>query len=129
MYRNKKSGIVGIVITIIILILIVIFSNGEKNASFIENVAANLIMPVQNGLTYLKNKLSGNNTFFTDINNLKEENKELTKKNNELEQSLRELENIKTQNKTLKEYLNLTEKYGEYKTIPGYVINKDIINY
>ena len=30
MYRNKKSGIVGIVITIIILILIVIFSNGEK---------------------------------------------------------------------------------------------------
>ena len=91
MYRNKKSGIVGIVITIIILILIVIFSNGEKNASFIENVAANLIMPVQNGLTYLKNKLRGNNTFFTDINNLKEENKELTKKNNELEQSLREL--------------------------------------
>ena len=86
MYRNKKSGIVGIVITIIILILIVIFSNGEKNASFIENVAANLIMPVQNGLTYLKNKLSGNSTFFTDINNLKEENKELTKKNNELEQ-------------------------------------------
>ena len=129
MYRNKKSGIVGIVITIIILILIVIFSNGEKNASFFENAAANLIMPVQNGLTYLKNKLSGNSTFFTDINNLKEENKELTKKNNELEQSLRELENIKTQNETLKEYLNLTEKYGEYKTIPGYVINKDISNY
>ena len=67
MYRNKKSGIVGIVITIIILILIVIFSNGEKNASFFENAAANLIMPVQNGLTYLKNKLSGNSTFFTDI--------------------------------------------------------------
>ena len=129
MYRNKKSGIVGIVITIIILILIVIFSNGEKNASFFENAAANLIMPVQNGLTYLKNKLSGNSTFFTDINNLKEENKELTKKNNELEQSLRELENIKTLNETLKEYLNLTEKYGEYKTIPGYIINKDISNY
>ena len=25
--------------------------------------------------------------------------------------------------------MNLTEKYGEYKTIPGYVINKDISNY
>ena len=36
---------------------------------------------------------------------------------------------IKTENETLKEYLNLTEKYGEYKTIPGYVINKDISNY
>lgn len=129
MYRNKKSGIIGIIITIIILILVVIFSNGEKGSSFLENVASNLVMPIQNGLTYLKNKIGGNNTFFTDINNLKEENKDLKEKNSELEQSLRELENIKTQNETLKEYLNLTEKYGEYKTIPGYIINKDISNY
>ncbi len=129
MYRNKKTGIIGIIITIIILVFIVIFSNGDKNNNFFQNALANLIMPVQNSLTYLKNKFSGNNTFFTDINNLKEENKVLKQKNSELEQSLRELENIKTQNETLKEYLNLTEKYGEYKTIPGYVINKDISNY
>ncbi len=129
MYRNKKAGIIGIIITIIILIIIVIFSNNDKDVSIFENVASKLIMPVQNGLTYLKNKISGNSTFFTDINNLKAENEELKKKNSELEQSLRELENIKTQNETLKEYLNLTEKYGEYKTIPGYVINKDISNY
>ena len=50
-------------------------------------------MPVQNGLTYLKNKISGNHTFFTDINNLKQENQELKNKNSELEQSLRELAN------------------------------------
>ena len=55
--------------------------------------------------------------------------KELKQKNSELEQSLRELENIKNQNETLTEYLNLSEKYGEYKTIPGYVINKEISNY
>ena len=129
MYRNKKGGIIGIIITIIILILVVIFSNGEKNTSFFENAATNLVMPIQNGLTYLKNKLSGNSTFFTDINNLKQENEELKQRNSELEQSLRELENIKTQNETLQEYLNLSEKYGEYTTIPGYVINKDISNY
>ena len=28
-----------------------------------------------------------------------------------------------------KEYLDLNKKYGEYKTIPAYVINKDISNY
>lgn len=129
MYKNKKAGIIGIIITIIILILIVIFSNGENNSSFFENGASNLVMPIQNGLTYIKNKISGNSTFFTDINDLNEENKKLKERNSELEQSLRELENIKTQNDTLKEYLNLTKKYGEYKTIPGYVINKDISNY
>ena len=129
MYKNKKAEIAGIVITIIILILIVVFSNADSETSFLENAASKLVMPIQNGLTYLKNGISGNSTFFTDINNLKQENEELKQKNSELEQSLRELENIKTENNTLKEYLNLTEKYGEYKTVPGYVINKDISNY
>ena len=129
MYKNKKAEIAGIVITIIILILIVVFSNADSETSFLENAASKLVMPIQNGLTYLKNGISGNSTFFTDINNLKQENEELTQKNSELEQSLRELENIKSENETLKEYLDLTEKYGEYKTVPAYIINKDISNY
>lgn len=129
MHKNKRSGLFGIIITIVILVLIVIFSNREANTSFFENIANKLVMPMQNGLTYLKNKISGNSTFFTDINNLKNENKELKDENSRLEQSLRELENIKTENETLKEYLGLTEKYGEYKTVPAYIINKDISNY
>ena len=129
MYKSKKAEIAGIVITIIILILIVVLSNVDSGASFIENAASKLVMPVQNGLTYLKNKISGNSTFFTDINNLKEENEELSQKNSELEQSLRELESIRSENETLKEYLGLTEKYGEYSTVPAYIINKDISNY
>lgn len=71
----------------------------------------------------------GNNTFFTDISNLEEENKQLKEKNSQLEQSLRELEIIKSENETLKEYVNLKDKYTEYEAIPGYVINKDISNY
>lgn len=130
MYKNKKNGILGIAITVIILIMLVILTNIENsNLSYIENVASKLVMPIQNGLTYLKNKINGNSTFFTDINDLKDENQELKKKNSELEQSLRELENIKTENETLKEYLNLTEKFNQYETIPGYVVNRDISNY
>ena len=86
-------------------------------------------MPIQNGLTYLKNKISGNNTFFTDINNLKVENEELKQENSKLEQSLRELEIIKAENSTLKEFVNLTDKYTTYNTVPAYVINRDISNY
>lgn len=129
MYSNKKNGIWGIIITVVILILLVCFSNIEANTSFFENIANKLVMPIQNTLVYLKNKVSGNSTFFTDINNLKTENENLKEKNSQLEQLLRELENIKSENETLKEYLGLTEKYGEYKTVPAYVINKDISNY
>ena len=35
MYKNKKAEIAGIVITIIILILIVIFSNADSQISFL----------------------------------------------------------------------------------------------
>ncbi len=130
MYKNKKSGILGIILTIIILIMLVILTNIENsNLSYIENVASKLVVPIQNGLTYLKNKINGNSTFFTDINDLKDENKQLKEKNSQLEQSLRELENIKTENETLKEYLSLTEKFSKYETIPGYVVNRDISNY
>lgn len=129
MYK-KKTSIVGIIITIVILILLVFLSNmNVENLSYIENVVTAIVMPIQNGLTYLKNKITGNNTFFTDISKLEQENEELKKKNRELETSLRELEILKSENTTLKEYLNLSENYSDYKTKPAYIISKDISNY
>lgn len=130
MYKNKKGGIIGTVIATIVLILLVILTNVEnKNLSYIENLANKLVTPIQNGLTYIKNKVNGNKSFFEDINSLKSENEKLKEKNNKLEESLREFETIKSQNETLKQYLQLAEKYKSYKTIPADVINRDISNY
>ena len=87
MYKKKKSGVVGIVVTVIVLILLVILSNIKiENLTFVENVFSTIVMPFQNGFTMLKNKISGNDTFFTDLDNLKNENEELKQKNSELEQ-------------------------------------------
>lgn len=130
MYNKKKKGIIGIIIAIVILIIIVTISNIKiNNLSYVEGTLNFFIMPVQNGLTYLKNWVSGNNSFFTDINNLKEENEKLKEENTKLEQSLREFEIVKSENTTLREYVNLKDKYTEYTTVPAYVINKDISNY
>ncbi|MDO5556620.1 MAG: rod shape-determining protein MreC [Clostridia bacterium] len=86
-------------------------------------------MPVQNGLVYLKNKVVGNSSFFEDIDKLKRENESLKDQKSEIEKSLREIEIIKAENATLKEYLNIKEKYSEYEIVPAYIINKDISNY
>ncbi len=130
MYNNKKGEMIGIIITIIILVLLVILSNTKlSNISFLGNALNNIVMPVQNGYTYLKNKIAGNTSFFSNIENLSDENKRLKEENSELEQKLRELEIIKSENETLKEYLELTEKYTSYTTIPAYIINKDVSNY
>lgn len=127
---NKKTGIVGIIITIIILIILVVVSNMNlQSLSYIENVVSTIVMPVQNGLTYLKNKVTGNHAFFDDINRLQQENESLKNRNTELEEQLREFEIVKNENDTLKEYLSLTEQYSDYQTKPAYIINKDFSNY
>ena len=128
--NRKKSGIAGIVITIILLIILVFISNLKLSKfSYIENAFSNIIMPIQSGITFIKNKLSGNDNYFATIDSLKEENEQLKQKNTQLEEALRQLEVIQSENSTLKEYLNLTEQYKSYNTVPAYVINKDTSNY
>lgn len=130
MYNNKKGGTIGIIITVVILVLLVILSNTELSSiSYLGNAVNSIVMPIQTGYTYLKNRIAGNTGFFTSIEELSSENEQLKQENSELEQKLRELEIIKAQNTTLKEYLALTEKYTSYTTIPAYIINKDISNY
>lgn len=128
--KSKKNSVIGIIITVIILITLVIVTNIKiEKWSDIGSAANVVVMPIQNALTYLKNKMAGNQSFFIDIDTVKNENQELRNQNNELEQKLRELELLKAENETLKQYVNLTDKYAEYTTIPGYVIQKDISNY
>lgn len=130
MYKKNRNKIVGIIISILILIVIVTMSNIKiDNLSYVQGLTNFFVMPIQNGLTYLKNWISGNNQFFTDVSKLKEENENLKQENSKLQQDLREFEIVKSENEILKEYVNLKDKYTQYSTVPAYVINKDISNY
>lgn len=129
MDRSKKSGKIGIFITIVILILLIVLTNIDTSKfSKGENIFNKIVMPIQNGLVYLKNKIAGNTSFFDNVDKLQEENDGLKEKNRELEEQLRELEIIKAENATLREYVNMADKYSDYKTVPGYIIDKDISN-
>lgn len=47
MFR-KKTGIIGIAITVIILIILVFLSNVQSGSlSYIENVLSSIVMPLQ----------------------------------------------------------------------------------
>ena len=130
MNRNKQTEFLGGIITLVILILLIFLSNVQLNKlSYLESVVSAITTPVQRVFTDLKNKAQGNQSYFSNMEALKTENEELRKTNSELETKLRELEVIKADNATLQEYMNLTQKYAEYQTIPAYVINKDVSNY
>ena len=123
MNRNKQTEILGEIITVIILILLIFLSNVETSKlSYLESVASTLVNPIQKVVTDMKNKVQGNTSYFSNLDQIKAENEELKKRN-------RELEMIKAENVTLQNYMNLKQKYASYNAIPAYVINKDVSNY
>ena len=127
---KNKAGMIGIIITIIILIVVVIVSNiSTGNLWAMESAVGKLFMPIQNGIIYLKNNITGNEQELSDIQTLKEENQKLKDENSQLQEQLRELEILKSENNTLKEYVNLKDKYSSYTTVPAYVIQRSLSNY
>ena len=129
MDKIKKKKIIASIITTILLTILVILTGTELNKfSYIEGIANKTVVPIQNALIHLKNKINKNSDFFENIDNLKNENDALKKENDELKSKLTELEIIKAENATLRAYADLTDKYTEYKEIPAYIISKDVSN-
>lgn len=130
MGENRHIGILGTIVTIIILILLILLTNVDTSKmSYLKSLGDKISRPIQVGFTNIKNKISGNTTYFSKMDELEQENKELKKENEDLSKSLREYEVIKAENESLKEKMNLTEKYAAYSTVSADVINKDISNY
>ena len=127
---NGKNSKVGIIITIILLVLLIIFSNIKNNVwGQITSPFTGIVRSAQGGFYYLKNKIKKNDDYFMSVDELKKENEQLKKENEELKINNMELASVKAENKTLKEYNNLVDKYQDNISIPGYVIQKDFSNY
>lgn len=129
MYKNKKNGLLGTVLIIGVLIILVITTNGNIDKfSNVENIFNKIITPVQNGFIYLKNKLANNNYFFENIESLESENAELKQQNKELMDKVNELQLVKAENDILRKYTSMAENNSEYTTVGAYIINKNISN-
>ena len=85
MGENRHIGILGTIITIIILILLILLTNVDTSKmSYFKSLGDKISRPIQIGFTNLKNKISGNDNYFLTMNELKRENKDLEKENEEL---------------------------------------------
>lgn len=126
--KNNKSNSVGTIIAIILLLVLIIFSNVRTDRNYIvTGTISKIFMPIQNMFYYIKEKVSSGNT--SDIASLKAENTKLKEENAKLKEEERELEILKSENNTLKEYVNLKNKYGNYSTQPADVILRAYSNY
>lgn len=130
MGENRHIGLLGTIVTIIILILLIVLTNVDTTEkSYFDSLVSSITLPFQTTFTNIKNKLSGNNNFFVNMDELKKQNEELKAENKKLSEQLIEYNVVKSENDILKEKMNLTEKYVDYSTISADVINKDVSNY
>ena len=128
--KTSKTNMIGTIITAVILIAVVVLSNiGTTQMSTAGNVISKVFMPIQNGVVYLKNKITKNDSAISDIDALKSENAKLKEENSKLTEQVRELEIIKAENDSLNDYMNLKNKYTNYDTVPASIVEKSISNY
>ena len=68
MGENRHVGLLGTIITIIILILLILLTNVDTSKdTYIGSLASSITAPFQTTFTKIKNKFSGNTSFFTSM--------------------------------------------------------------
>ena len=111
MKRNRQTQFLGGLITIIILIILIVLSNVDTTEkSFFDSLGNKLINPIQVTFTRVINKIKKNQSYYTDLEDLRSKNIKLEEENRELSEQVRELEILRSENKQLQEFMNLTEK-------------------
>lgn len=118
------------VIAIIVLFWGISLTNGKlRKVSAIESFLGNIIAIPQNGFIYLKNWFAGNEIFFSDVEELKQENRSLKEENENLRNKMMDYEILASENKTLKEEVRIQDSYLDYEVVIANVISDSVNNW
>ncbi|BCZ44694.1 cell shape-determining protein MreC [Clostridium gelidum] len=133
--RNKLA--VTIIVLSVTFLGLIVYTVKKENKSIIESGAGSALNPVQSLVYKGTNKVKETLDFFLNFSEVKEQNKELINKNQELENELATYSDLKEENDRLRGVLNFTEERNNYNYIPcdiieysggnfldGYVVNK-----
>lgn len=125
---KKRNGVIKIIsylLVIIILVSLIIITNKPRESTVVETVLSYTILPIQRGFNYLRYWILGYRDVFPQIDQLEEKVAKLEKENDELKQKNIDYDLIKNENIILKEQMNLSNKYPEYKTLSAQIISYD----
>lgn len=116
---------------------LIVYTVKRENKNIIESGAGSTLNPLQSIIYKGTNKVKETLDFFLNFSDVKAENKELIKKNEELEDKLLTYSDLKDENERLRQILNFTEERNNYNYIAcdiigysggnfldGYIVNK-----
>jgi rod shape-determining protein MreC len=121
-FRNKLAvTIVLLSVTFLILIFKTIKSD---NISLTGNGIGVTFNAIQGGIYKFNSKVKDSVSFIFNFSNVKKENEELRKKNNELESKALDYDSLKEENEKLRGMLNFKNQRSEYDYIGCDIIGK-----
>lgn len=118
--RNKLA--VTIIVLSVGFLGLIVYTVKKENRSIIENGAGSTLNPLQSVVYNGTNKVKETLDFFLNFSEVKAKNKELVKKNQELENELATYSDLKEENDRLRDVLKFTEERNNYNYIPCDII-------
>lgn len=121
-FRNKLA--VTIIVLSVTFLGIIFYSVKRDNKSIIESGAGSVLNPVQKVLYSVNNSVKNFLDFAFNFREVKEENKRLAERNNDLETKAVEYDNLKNENDRLREMLDFKNQRSDYDYISCNIIGK-----
>lgn len=129
MKKRKQSQLLGTIISVIVLLLIIFFTNIDLSKySYVEALSSKITLPFKKvQMFFLKSKKD--NKQYYDLIALQEENNKLKEENKELSEKQRTYELLVEENKVLNEKLNLKQRYNMFESVPASIIGRESSNF
>lgn len=119
--HKNKLAVTVIVLSVAFLGIIIYTMNNEKKDP-VSSGLGSAINPLQKVVYSIGDRVKGTLDFFLNFSKVKEENKDLTKENSELQNKLLEYDKLKEENDRLREVLNFKNSKDSYEYIGTEII-------
>ncbi len=130
MLRLFKSKIFILILTTIVLFVIMGVSARENSKlNWFGNLFNSAISPVQKAFSVSAQKVGSTLSFFQDSKAIKEENKKLKARVQELEKENENLKGLKDKNEELKKLVNMKDQFSDFEFLGSNIISMDAGNW
>lgn len=118
-FRKKGVQIAAIITAAVLLCVGIAHFIGFNPAS---SLLRTVLSPFQNGVAYISHKVSDTATFIREMKSYKEENERLVREMNELKKQNKDVTNYREESERLKEILDMKENLSDYSSVAATVI-------
>lgn len=124
-----KYGMAVLSIAVVIAVLLSVMTYFSANSSLLNNIVGTVAAPFRTVGTVISNKVDEWTRYFTDFDEMKQENEQLKKELAELQSAIRQAEFDSEENKRLRELLALREQRRDLTFESALIIERDISNW